>query len=188
MEIYLHLDSTDEDPGIRSLLITAPEKYQLTWTIDVDYLFTESIDQEIWIGSNTISAPTSRLLLRRFPQGTYQATIIFENGYEDSIEFQIRDSVTYSERTSELFSNYDNSTGMILSNNPSIEVVLLRAYDDALNPLGSLEIPISTPLIEQKSVIDRSIGRGMIYFELEIYNEVLHQWFRSGYFRMEESD
>ncbi len=188
LELYLHIDAEDEHHGIGTLRVTAPEKDHISWEIDTDYIFTEMIDGEVWIGTNSISAPTSTRLTRRFPQGSYQAVIISDNGYEDTIDFNILDSVTYSERTPELFPDYDEDTGMISSKNPMIDTVVFRAYDEALNPLGALEIPIEESLYDQKRFIERSVGSGLAFFEVEFYNDLLRQWFRAGYYRFNESD
>ncbi len=185
LELYVHLDAEDEDHGIANLIITAPDADHLSWEIDIDYLFTEISDGEVWIGTNAIIAPSSSKRPARFQNGTYTATVVSEAGYEDSISFDLVDAVRYSDRTASLFPTYDPATDMITSTNTQIKSVTFRGFDDALNPMGSVDVSIAQPLTGQAQEITRGVGRDVAFFEIEVYDSLLKQWFRNGYYRYE---
>ncbi len=184
LELYVHISGDDADHDIERIIIDAPSYSALRWTIERDHFFSFFQDGELWLGSNSIEA--SRMLdgVENFPTGTYTLRIIAANGYEDHMDFVITDPIALTETSKRLFPDYDPHDDMIIAEGNS--VVTLRGYDTSLQPLGAIEVSTSERFSLQRAAIERTLGKKIGYFELEVNDSVLRQVFRSGMYDYRE--
>ncbi len=180
LSLFIHLEGDDEHHDIDRIIVEAPVGSYLSWEIDSDHFFTRYFDGELWIGSNTLTAPDTSGYRMRFPDGTYTVRVVSTGGYEDTIDFELIDDLDYTSLPDLLFPVYNKRTGTIEVDSTGDIPVRLKGYDSKMRPLGSVEVTVHEPLASQKKEIEAALSKKIVCFELELTDPVLHQVFRSG--------